>query len=189
MIGKRIADSFDWFEDLSADVFWDTVTSYPAITCFAALAVVTFAVAHLPFIERLFPSIIPYTKAAALVSTMAFPLLMFAAGYRVADARDEVERLKNNLAFSEFLLDQQRQMADAADELRRKSDTNAEEAKGQLDVWREKYGDDPDAACRFTREYLDWMRNRNADRQRRVDAGASRRGLVARVRAFGEARR
>jgi hypothetical protein len=196
MIGKFISEAyawsgeaFAWLGDLLADIFWGTVTSYPAISIFGVVAVITFAVAHAPLIERLFPSVIVYTKAAGAVCLVSSSALMFAFGFRVADGRDEIERLKNDLAFSEFELDQQRQVADAADELKRAADVKADEARGQLDAWRKKFGDDPDSACAFTREYLDWMRNRNTDRQRRADAESPRRGLVARVRALGATRR
>jgi hypothetical protein len=188
MIGQKLTAAANWLGDLSADIFWDTVTSYPAISILGVVAIAGFAVSHTPLIERFFPSVIPYVKAAGLVCLVSAAMLMFAFGYRVADGRAEIEQLKNDLAWSEFQLGEQKAAADAADELKQDSDAKKAAAEGELDEYKRLFGPDP-GVITPPRGYLDWLHGLQRHKPRAARADQPQRGLVERVRALGSQRR
>lgn len=149
------------FDGLTSDIFWNTAISYPVLTLLAVVAIATFVIGHLPLIERLMPPLAPYIRAAALTSTVASAALLFLVGFRVADQREEAARLQRELNFSNLMRESMEATAKDAQRLRDAADAERKVVKGQLDVWRTKYGSDPDAACRYSREFLDWLRARH----------------------------
>jgi hypothetical protein len=145
---------------MMSDLFWDVATSYAVLGVLAALAIAAFAVAHIPALaERLFPALIPYTKAAALVQVLAAALLMFLVGFRIADERAETKQLKIELAWKQEQLAQQEATARDAERLKQEAEQAAQEAKGKLDEFRTRYGDKPEAVCAFTPDDLERLRN------------------------------
>jgi hypothetical protein len=186
-----LREMLDAASTFAGDVFWDVATSVPVLIVIAAIGVAAFVVAHVPWwVERFFPAAIPYTRAAMLVQYLAAAALFFLFGFNVADDRADLARIKNDLAYSEFMLDQQRQVADDADKLKRAADAEATVAKGQLDVYRQKFGLDPEAGCPKPPGYDDWLQPlQRRPRHARASADRPQRNLVARVRALAEKRR
>lgn len=182
-----------WLADLSADVFWGLVTSYPVISIMGMAAAASFVVSHTPaLVERFIPVIVPYTRGAAIVCLVSSAWLMFAFGYRVADGREEIERLKNNLEFSEFMLGEQSAAAEAAHQLKAQAESDAAEARGKLDAYHEKFGANPGVSCPEPPGYREWLRTlQRRGRHAVAAAGADepQRDLVARMRAIGAKRR
>ena len=169
------------------ELFWDAATSTISLGIFAAIAALAFLVAHVPaIIERVFPSLEPFTRAAALIHIVAAAALMLFIGYRIADERAETRRLKNDLAWHEQQLEQEKATAEDAERLKQEADARAAQAKGELDEFRNKYGDDPAKACAFTPDDLERLRRLAPRRSEPVGRGSS---AVARMRAFGGGRR
>lgn len=158
---SHLRNAWNTFDGVTSDIFWNTATSYPVLALLGVVALVTFIIGHLPLIERLMPPLAPYIRAAALTSIIATAALLFLVGFRVADQREEAARLQRELNFSNMMLESMEATAKDAQRLREAADAERKETKGQLDVWRSKYGSDPDAACRYPREFLDWLRARH----------------------------
>lgn len=160
----------NWLTDLSADLFWGTVTSYPAIIVYGAVTVAAFVVAHAPaLVQRLLPTVAVYAAAAGKLCLIASAAMMFAFGYRVADGRDEIEQLRSDLARSEYFEQVSRKTAEEADQLKRQADQRASEAEGKLSDYETKFGRnpaDPPAGV------LEWLRSLQQRPQRRADTGA-----------------
>lgn len=173
----------------TGDLAWGFATSAPFLILLAAIAVAAFVVAHVPLVERFFPEVIPYTKAALIAQLVASTALIFLLGFSVAHDRDETEQLKNDLAWSEFQLEQQRAVADAADELKRQADAEASEAKGKLNEYQSRFGDNPASVCVAPPGYLEWLRTLQRHAARTASADKPQPGLVARLRTFGGQRR
>lgn len=141
------------------DLFWNVATSTPVLLLLAAIAAAAFLVAHVPaLITRFVPSLVAYTMAAALVLSITAALLMFLIGFRISDERALTRQLKNDLAFSEMQVEQQKATADDAERLKAQAETQANEAKEKLDDYRKKYGDRPEAVCAFTADDLERLR-------------------------------
>jgi hypothetical protein len=121
------------------------------------------------------------------VQVVAFFALAFLLGFRVADDRAETEKLKNELAWSEFQLEEQRAAADAADQLKQKAEAEAEDAKGKFNEYREKFGGKA-GSCAPAPGYPEWLRSIQRRPQNRA-AARQQHSLVARLRGFGEKRR
>jgi hypothetical protein len=144
---------------MMADLFWNVATSTTVLVLLAAIAVAAFLVAHVPaLVERLVPQLLPYVVAAGLVQLIAASLLMFLIGFRISDERALTKQLKNDLAFSELQVEQQKATADDAERLKAEAEANANEAKGKLDDYRKKYGDRPETVCAFTADDLERLR-------------------------------
>lgn len=180
---------FSAIGDLTADAFWDFATWPPTLIAIGLLALAAFLVAHVPLVGKLIPGVDAYQRLAQIVQVAAIAALIFLIGFRVADDRAETERLKNDLAFSEFMLDQQSQLADEADRLKNEADARAADAEGKLNEYEGKFGK---VICPPPVNYLDWLH----PLQRRANlAGADRgahqsqRNLVTRLRAAGGQRR
>jgi hypothetical protein len=187
-LSRQIRDAAGIIGDLSASIFWDIATSAPVLMAIAMVGVVAFVAAHLPTIaERLFPFLIPYFRAALLVQVLAFFALAFLLGFRVADDRAETEKLKNELAWSEFQLEEQKAAADSAHELKQKAEAEAADAKGKFDEYREKFGDKA-RACEPAPGYPEWLRSIQRRPQNRTAARQSH-SIIARLRGSGEKRR
>jgi hypothetical protein len=196
MILNRLTDAVDWIGssvsagrdrlgEISADVFFGTLTSYPSIALFGLVAAAGFAIANLPLANRL-PVIGPYVRAAGVVSIVASAALMFAFGYRVADGRAEIERLKSDLAWAEFNVDVQRQVAETADQLKQQAEAEKSEAKGRLNEYETRFGPNPSDPPPGV---VDWLRSLQRHPERRAGgADQPKRDIVARVRAAGAKR-
>ena len=166
-IVKQVGNVWGWIDDITADAFWSFVTSYPALLVVALVIVAAWAVKNLPFVERLAPG---YAMSAATVQVLAVCALVFLLGFRVADRRDEVERLKVALLWKNVEFENAKATAEDAQQLKRESDEEASKAKGELDKWRSRYGASPDDACKYPPEFLDWLHR--LGRQRHAVAAA-----------------
>jgi hypothetical protein len=153
-----LRNALAWFDQLTADVFWTSATSYPALVLLGLVAGVAFVVAHLPLVEKLFPPVAPYIRAASLASVVAASALLFLVGFRVADARREVDQLRTELLWKTVQIENLDATARDAERLRQQADARLAETKGQLDEWRTIYGDKPEAACAFTPDDLGRLR-------------------------------
>jgi hypothetical protein len=181
---KWMLDALDTVSAFTGDIAWGFATSPPFLIVLAAVAAAAFLVAHVPVVERLFPMVIPYTKAALVAQLVASTALIFLLGFATAHDRDETARLKNDLAWSEYQLGLQTSMANTADELKREADARASQAEGKLNEYETKFG--KRAACDPPAGYLDWLHTlQSRPRSAGVTAEQPRRGLVARVRALG----
>lgn len=147
-----------WFDQLTANVFWTLATAVPTLALLGLVAAAAFVVAHLPLVEKLFPPIAPYIRAASLVSVVASSALLFLIGFRVADSRSEVERLRTELLWKSVQIENLDATARDAERLRQQADARLAETKGQLDEWRTIYGEKPEAACAFTPDDLGRLR-------------------------------
>lgn len=165
---------------MMTDLFWNAATSTPALGLIGLVLVAAFVIAHVPFVEKVWPEAYAYSKAAALVQLIAAAALFFLLGFRIADEREETRRLKNDLAFKEMQIEDAEATAKDAEKLKQEADAKAAEAKGMLDDFRAKYGDDPAAACAFTPDDLERLRN-----LRRADPGQSGRPSLPRLRVLG----
>lgn len=142
-----------------ADLFWNVVTSYAVLGLVAAILVAAFVVSHTPAIlTRFWPQAYVYAKAAGLVQIIAAALLFFLVGFRVADERAETKQLKNDLAFKELQIETAEGTAKDAERLKDEAKAKAAEAKGQLDEFRKRFGDNPETACAFTADDLERLR-------------------------------
>lgn len=177
---QALRDAQQWWNDFTADVFWDIATSYPTLVLIGVVMIALFVIGHLPLIGKLIPAVEPYIAAAAIGSTIAAAALLFLIGFRVADQRDEAASLRRELNFSNLQLESMTATAKDATRLKDEADANRKATSDQLNAWREKYGDNPDAACRYPREFLDWLRNRPGKR-----AGASENRDRPRLRGAG----
>ncbi|MGY4333180.1 hypothetical protein ACVWWG_007597 [Bradyrhizobium sp. LB7.2] len=143
-----------------SDLFWDAATSWVVLGVLVLIGVVAFVVAHVPaFAARIYPPVAAYSKAAALVQVLAWALLCFLIGFRIADERMATRQLKNDLAFKELQIDQAEETAKDAERLKAEADAKAKEAMGQLDDYRKRFGANPDAVCAFTPDDLERLRN------------------------------
>jgi hypothetical protein len=159
---KFLSGAWHRFDTITSDVFWNTATSYPMLVAIGIVALFAFGIAHLPLVEKFFPSIAPYIRAAALVSVVSTAALLFLIGFRVADQREEAARLRRDLAFSELQLDGMKKTADEASELKRVADAKAKQAKDELDGLRKKFGRMPKSGGAYPREFLRWLRTRHS---------------------------
>jgi hypothetical protein len=133
----------------------------------------------------LVPGIAAYLRLALVVHLVATFALIFLLGSAATRERDRTDELKNALDWSEYNLDQQRQVADVADQLKRDADARAAAAEDTLSEYKSKFGDNPlDPPPGF----LDWLRSQQQHRPRAASgstAGGSRSNVVPRLRAPG----
>ncbi|MGJ5203602.1 hypothetical protein [Bradyrhizobium sp. HKCCYLR20261] len=182
----------DLINGFTAELFWQLITSTPVLVALAAVAVASFAIAHLPFVDRISPTLAAAGKAASIVCILAFAALLYLIGAKSADNRAELRRVKNDLAWTQFQLGAQERAARDAEALKQSADAAASEARGKLSDYQAKFGDDPNAAlCRPRPGVVEWVHN--LQRRPRDDpvagARATGRGVVPRLRAAGEKRR
>jgi hypothetical protein len=167
-----------------ADLFWNAATSHISLTVLAVLFVAALIVGHVPVIDRLLPSLAPYVVLARVIAYVALAAGALCLGFRIADERAETRRLKNDLAFKQMQIEDAEATAEDAKKLKEEADAKAAEAKGMLDDFRSKYGDDPTAACAFTPDDLERLRN-----LRRAEPKQPVRAPFPRLRAIGGERR
>lgn len=188
---RCVFDVVDTINDFSADLFWQLATAPLTLIIIAGVGIVAYAIAHVPFVEKFIPTTVPFIESARLVCLICAGALIFLIGHRSADQRAELERVKSDLAWTEFQLGNQKQAADDAAELKNKADSATAETKGKLSAYQEKFGNDPNAApvCPPRPGVVEWVH----DLQRRKPAAAvaakPKRGLVARLRRSGSERR
>jgi hypothetical protein len=183
-----LLDASEHLQQVTSDLFWNTATSMPVLLALGIIALAAFVVAHAPLIGQLFPTVAAWQRLAMVVEVVSIVALIFLVGFRVAADRSEAEQLRSDLAWSQFQLGLQQSTARDAQALREKADGEAQEAKGTLNEYQSKFGNDPKTAlCPPPDGYLDWVR----ELQRRKTAAAvkPRRGLVARLRAIGGQRK
>lgn len=180
----------DLANDFTSAMFWQFATSAPVLVSIAALAVASFAVAHFPFVDRLWPRLAEFQKAASIVTILAFAALLYLVGFKAADTRAELQRVKNDLAWTQFQLGEQQRAARDADDLKTNADAAASEAKGKLSEYKAKFGDDPNAAvCRPRAGVVEWVHQLQRHPPGGAVTGGAERGAVARLRGSGAQRR
>lgn len=184
-------DLVDAINDFSADLFWQLATAPLTLIVIATIAVIAFAVAHFPFVEKFIPVTAPFIASARLVCLVCAGLLIFLIGHRAADQRAELERVKNDLAWTDFQLGEQKKATAEAAELRQVANAETSQAKDKLSAYQEKFGNDPHAAfCAPRPGVIDWLHDLQRRRQDvRAVPAAPERGLVARLRRSGAERR
>lgn len=168
---------------MMGDVFWDAATSTAALSAVAVVLAAAFLLAHTPaIVERIWPQAYAYVAVAALVQVLAAALLFFLIGFRIADERAETRQLKNELAWREMELANQKATAEAAQHLKDEAEAAAEKAKGELDDFRTHYADSVAAACAFDADDLERLRKLGTA----PGTGAGPRpSALARMRALG----
>lgn len=139
-----------------ADFIWDVATSNLVLAIVALALLAAFAVAHLPF-GKWIPAIAPYVVAATLAAHVLFGLLAFLVGFRISDDREEAKRLRDELAWSDNQLKQQKATAAEAAKLKEEAEARARQAKGELDDYRSKF-EGPSAVCAWTDDELSRLR-------------------------------
>ncbi|WP_315742787.1 MULTISPECIES: hypothetical protein [unclassified Bradyrhizobium] len=185
-----LLDLVGFINGFTSEMFWSVVTSTPVLVLIAAAAVVSFAVAHFPFVDRIYPPLAEFEKAASIVAILAFAALLYLIGFKAADARAELTRVKNDLAWTQFQLGERERAAEDAEALKRDADAAASEARGKLSEYQAKFGDDPNAVlCRPRPGIVEWVHKLQRRSPAASRADAARRGLVPRLRAAGEKRR
>ncbi len=174
----------DMINDFTAAMFWQIATSTTVLVLIAAVAVVSFAIAHFPFVDRLYPPLAEFEKAASIVAILAFAALLYLIGFKAADARAELARVKNDLAWTEFQLGEMERAAKDAEALKQDADAAASDARGKLSEYQAKFGDDPNAAlCRPRAGVVEWVHKLQRRPTAAPRADAPGRGVVARLRA------
>lgn len=150
-----------------SDWMWWIATTDLVLMGLATLFVASLAVAHLPLVGRL-PVIAPYAALAVPVSYLSLALLSLFAGFRLADERAETQRLKNELQWSNWKIEQQEKTVADAEELKAAADARAKDRENELDRYRSLFADNPLGPCAWTDEqlqHLERLRSRN-DRAR-----------------------
>ncbi|WP_316171072.1 hypothetical protein [Bradyrhizobium sp. SZCCHNRI1058] len=185
-----LLDLVGFINGFMSEMFWSVVTSTPVLVLIAAVAVVSFAVAHFPFVDRIYPPLAEFEKAASIAAILAFAALLYLIGFRAADTRAELMRVKNDLAWTHFQLGERERAAEDAEALKRDADAAASDARGKLSEYQAKFGDDPNSVlCRPRAGVVEWVHKLQRRPPAAGRADAARRGLVARLRAVGEKRR
>jgi hypothetical protein len=190
-----VFDVVDTINDVSAEMFWQLATAPLTLVVIAGLAILAYAVAHVPFVEKFIPITAPFIRSAQIVCLACTAALIFLVGHRSADQRAELERARSDLAWTEFQLGEQTKSAADAAVLKTDADAKAQEARSKLSVYQAKFGQNPDGipnaiACAPRAGVIDWVH----DLQRRKQAAGAvtakpKRGLVARLRRSGAERR
>ncbi|MDD1534599.1 MULTISPECIES: hypothetical protein [unclassified Bradyrhizobium] len=185
-----VLDAARMVDDFSAELFWQLATAPLTLVVIAIIAILAYAIAHVPFVEKFFPVTAPFIASARIVCLVCAAALIFLIGHRAADQRAELERARSDLAWTEFQLAAQKRTVDDAAELKQTAESDAAQAKGRLAQYQEKFGNDPTAAvCPPRPGVVEWVH----DLQRRKPAGPNaakaKRGLVDRLRRSGAERR
>lgn len=186
-----VLDVVETVSDFSAELFWQLATAPLTLVVIATIAILAYAIAHVPFVEKFIPITAPFIASARIVCLVCAAALIFLIGHRAADQRAELERVKSDLAWTEFQLGEQKRVADDAAELKQSAESATALAKGRLVEYQEKFGHDPTVAvCPPRPGVVEWVH----DLQRRkpaagANAAKAKRGLVARLRRSGSERR
>jgi len=186
-----VLDVVETVNGFSAELFWQLATAPLTLIIIAVVGIAAYVVAHVPFVETFIPATRPFIKLARVVCLASAAALIFLLGHRDADQRNELERTRSDLAWTEFQLGEQKNAAAAATELKKEADSATALAKGRLSEYQEKFGNDPTAAiCRPRPGVVEWVHSL----QRRkpaagADAAKAKPGLVARLRRTGAERR
>lgn len=130
------------------DWLWNLATSSLVLGALAVLTLVAFVVAHVPaLVTRLVPGSAPYTVLAHLVQLIAFALLMFLLGFRVADEREHTRRLQSELAWQHNELEQQKASAEDAARLRDQKTAEAEALQTRVENYEAQLAMQPIGTC------------------------------------------
>lgn len=129
-----------------AGLFWSVATSYAVLSILATLFLSGLVVGFAPLV-RFIPGLAPYVMLARLVALIALAVLSFLIGFRVADERAEVERLKADLAFKQKQIDVQKHTAETAERLRLVAETKAEQANQKVTDYEERLAKLPTSGC------------------------------------------
>lgn len=133
---------------MMGDWFWDIATSAIALGLLAVILAAAFLVSHVPaLVQRFMPSLVPYTKAAALVQLIAAAALFFLIGFRISDERAETKQLKTELAWNQNQLEQQKATAEDAERIATEKAAEAETLKAKVDDYEATLAKQPVGAC------------------------------------------
>lgn len=125
-----------------ADLLWLVAASDAGLSILATLFLAGLVVGFAPLL-RWIPGLAPYVMLARLVALVALAALSFLIGFRVADERAEVERLKADLAFKQKQMDVQKHTAEAAERLRMVAETKAAQANQKVTEYEERLAQQP----------------------------------------------
>jgi hypothetical protein len=141
-------------------LFWDIATSDIALAAVGILFVATWVVARTPV--RKIPAIAPYALLAGLVSYLALADLALCVGFRIADERAAVRQLKNDLAWSDNELEQQKATAEDADRIAKEKAAQAQELQQKVSDYEAALERattaNPASACALTDDDIDRLR-------------------------------
>jgi hypothetical protein len=158
MIAKFFADLNDKLG--LGDLFWQVATSHYVIIALAALVVVCWVIGHLPFVSKL-PTFAPYAILAQNLCIVFLALQAFCVGFRVADGRAEIKRLKDTVAVAATVIKSQtaslNTMLDANEKMQTQRDEAAHRAmtaQEKIDDYEQRIARDPNGACRLTADDL-----------------------------------
>lgn len=125
-----------------ADLFWSVATSPLVLSILAALFLAGLVVGFAPLL-RFIPGLAPYVMLARLVALIALAALSFLIGFRVADERAEVERLKADLAFKQLQLDNEKASAETKARLLAKAEADVATASQKVIDYEERLAKQP----------------------------------------------
>lgn len=125
-----------------ADLFWSVATSYAVLSILATLFLAGLVVGFAPLL-RFIPGLAPYVMLARLVALIALAVLSFLIGFRVADERAEVKRLKADLAFKQLQLDNEKASAATAARLRAEAEAKAATANQKVTDYEKRLSQQP----------------------------------------------
>lgn len=186
-----VLDVVETINGFSAELFWQLATAPLTLIIIAVVGIAAYVIAHVPFVEKFVPAAAPFIKLARVVCLASAAALIFLIGHRDADQRNELERARGDLAWTEFQLSAQKHTADDAAELKTAAEAAASLTKARLREYQEKFGNDPHAAvCPPRPGVVEWVRDLQRRKQRAgAHAAKAKRGLVARLRRPGSERR
>jgi hypothetical protein len=160
------------------DFFWHVATSNLQLLLIAAVAIAALVVGHVPF-GKYAPVIGPYVVLAQFVAYPTLMLMAFLVGVRISDERAETRRLKNELAWSDMQLQQQKATAEDKERLANEKAAEADQLKAKVDDYEKTLATRPVGDCALDAGDLDGLRNL------RRRAGVNRRPNPARLRGSG----
>lgn len=125
-----------------ADLLWLVATSDAVLWILTTLFLAGLVVGFAPLL-RWMPVLAPYVMLARLVALVALAILAFLIGFRVADERAEVKRLKADLAFKQLQLDNEKATAETAARLRAEAEAEAATANQKVTDYEERLAKQP----------------------------------------------
>ncbi len=128
------------------DLFWSFATSDIVLGLICVVTLAAGIISILPL--RLVPATIaPYVLLAKIGFIVALFLLGLIIGHRLADERAETARLKIDLSFKEFQLENQKAAAEDAARLRQKAEAHAADLSKKVFDYEAQLPNKPSDAC------------------------------------------
>jgi hypothetical protein len=153
------------------DAFWPLATSDVVVFTLAGLILACVVVAHFPVISKL-PMIAPYAATATVFVYVFLAAQAFLVGYRFADERAQVAKLRSDVALANRIIESKNKSLnialDAVETMQTQRDEaaqRAKEAQDEVDDYAERLKTRPNAACLLTPD--DFPRSVSNDAKRR----------------------